>query len=124
MSLLLDTHVFIWWVGDRAHLGKQVRDVIADAERVAVSIASAWEAAIKVSKGKLKLPQDFEAGAIASGFVPLPITFAHTNEVARLPWHHNDPFDRLLIAQARIESLRLVTADRVFQRYDVSVVTV
>lgn len=77
-----------------------------------MSVASAWEAAIKIALGKLKLPQSFEAGVIASRFDKLPITFRHAEVVATLPRHHSDPFDRMLVAQALSERLALVTHHR------------
>jgi PIN domain nuclease of toxin-antitoxin system len=120
VKLLLDTHVVIWWRENRA-VTEEARDAIAHAEVAYVSLASAWEAAIKVSVGKLRLPAAFEEGIHASGFTPLPITFAHTDAVARLPHHHGDPFDRMLIAQAQVERLTLVTHDRRLERYDVPI---
>lgn len=117
--LLLDTHVFIWWREDSPRLGNDARGRIASAGIVYVSVASAWEAAIKVALGKLRLHESFEAGVLASRLDRLPITFRHAQAVATLPRHHNDPFDRMLIAQAMLERLTLVTHDRRFQRYDV-----
>jgi PIN domain nuclease of toxin-antitoxin system len=110
--LLLDTHVFIWWRENSPRLGADVRRRIASADLVFVSVASAWEAAIKVALGRLRLPESFEAGVIASRFDRLPITFRHTEVVARLAHHHSDPFDRMLVAQALSERLTLVTHDR------------
>jgi PIN domain nuclease of toxin-antitoxin system len=122
LNLLLDTHALIWWrVGDR-RLGEAARRAIATADRVVVSAASAWEAAIKVSTGKLKLPEAFEAAASAGGIERIPVTFEHARGVADLPWHHRDPFDRLLIAIAKTEGLVVVTADAIFARYDVHVI--
>lgn len=117
--LLLDTHIFLWWRQDSPRLNAEARAAIATAEAVFISAASAWEAAIKVSLGRLKLPEPFAAGAEASGFDPLPITFAHAEAVAGLPTHHRDPFDRLLVAQAQVEALTLVSADRELGVYDV-----
>ncbi len=120
MNLLLDTHAFIWWCA--ASLGASAHRTIAEAERVVVSAASAWEAAIKVSNGKLRLPEPFTDGIAKSGFVALPVAFHHAEHVAHLPWHHRDPFDRILIAQAQLEGLTVMTADRVFQAYGVPVI--
>jgi PIN domain nuclease of toxin-antitoxin system len=111
-QLLLDTHAFIWWRENSPRLGADARGRIASASLVFVSVASAWEAAIKIALGKLKLPESFEAGVIASRFDKLPIAFQHTEIVATLPHHHADPFDRMLIAQAICERLILVTHDR------------
>jgi PIN domain nuclease of toxin-antitoxin system len=119
--LLLDTHVFLWWRGEPSRLTAEVRSSIATADIVFVSVASAWEAAIKVSLGRLDLPATVEAGVLASGFEKLLITFSHTEQVARLPHHHRDPFDRMLVAQAQSEGLTLVTHDRLLEPYDVEI---
>jgi PIN domain nuclease of toxin-antitoxin system len=120
--LLLDTHAFIWWRENSSQLGNDARGRISSASVVFVSLASAWEAAIKIALGKLRLPESFEAGVIASRFDKLPIEFSHTEAVATLPRHHNDPFDRMLIAQAMTERLTLVTHDRRFAPYGIDVV--
>ncbi len=119
--LLLDTHVFLWWQGEPKRLKSEARDAIAGAEVVFVSVASAWEAAIKVSIGRLRLPDTMEAGVRDSGFEKLPITFSHTERYAALRLHHRDPFDRMLIAQAGAEDLTLVTHDRWFEPYGVEI---
>ncbi len=119
--LLLDTHVFLWWRSEPSRLVSHVRDTIATADLVFVSVASAWEAAIKVSLGRLELPDTIEAGVLASGFEKLLITFSHTEHAASLPLHHRDPFDRMLVAQARAEGLTLVTHDRLLEPYDVEI---
>jgi PIN domain nuclease of toxin-antitoxin system len=119
--LLLDTHVFLWWRGEPSRLASEARSRIASADIVFVSTASAWEAAIKISMGRLELPDTIEAGVLASGFEKLLITFAHAERVASLPHHHRDPFDRLLVAQAQVEGLTLVTHDRVLEAYDVEI---
>ena len=121
-QLLLDTHAFIWWRENSSRLGTDARGRIASAGVVFVSVASAWEAAIKTALGKLRLPESFEAGVIASRFDKLPIDFSHAEAVTTLPRHHNDPFDRMLIAQAMAERLTLVTHDRRFAPYDIDVV--
>ena len=118
--LLLDTHAFIWWREDSPRLGANARRAITGAALVYVSVATAWEAAIKVSVGKLKLPDTIEAGVHDSGFEQLTITFGHTEIVARLPLHHRDPFDRMLVAQAQLEELTIVTRDPSFSLYDVT----
>jgi len=119
--LLLDTHAFLWWRGDPSRLDAKVRDRIAKADVVFVSAASAWEAAIKVSLGRLELPDTLEAGVLASGFEKLLITFSHAEHAAGLPRHHKDPFDRMLVAQARAEGLTLVTHDRLLEPYEVEI---
>ena len=120
-KLLLDTHVFLWWKMNDSRLKNNVRSEIASADLVFVSAASAWEAAIKVALKKLKIPESFAAGVEASGFEKLPIHFSHAEAAAALPGHHGDPFDRMLIAQAQIENLTLVSHDRQLKKYDVSI---
>lgn len=122
MSLLLDTHALVWWRALDPRLGEAARRAIAGAERVFVSAASAWEAAIKESRGKLRLPEPFERGVDESGFGRLGVSFEHARRAAALPWHHRDPFDRMLIAQAQGEGLAIVTADRIFAAYGVPVI--
>lgn len=117
--LLLDTHVFLWWRGNDPRLSEAVRAAIANAPLVCVSAASAWEATIKATLGKLQVPSSLEEGVRASGFEPLPILFRHAELAGALPAHHRDPFDRMLIAQAIEESLTLVTADRRLAPYEV-----
>jgi PIN domain nuclease of toxin-antitoxin system len=121
-QLLLDTHAFIWWRENSPRLGNDARGHIGSARVVFVSVASAWEVAIKIALGKLRLPESFEAGVIASRFDKLPIDFSHAEAIATVPRHHNDPFDRMLIAQALTERLTLVTHDRRFARYGIDVV--
>jgi PIN domain nuclease of toxin-antitoxin system len=121
VRLLLDTHVFLWWVGDVPRLEPGIRASIAGADAVFVSAASAWEIAIKQGLGKLRIPAVIEEGIEQSGFSPLPIEFRHAAAVAELPLHHGDPFDRMLIAQTRVEGVTLVTHDRQFGRYGVPV---
>ncbi len=122
MTLLLDTHVFLWWRADDRRLGRAARTAIVEADVVFVSAATAWEAAIKAALGRLRYPDTIEAGVEASGFEKLPITLAHAELAARLPPHHADPFDRMLVAQAKAEGLTLVTHDRTFAAYEFSIV--
>lgn len=121
-QLLLDTHAFIWWRENNPRLGADARGQIESASVVFVSAASAWEAAIKIALGKLRLSESFEAGVVASRFDKLLIDFSHAEAVTTLPRHHNDPFDRMLIAQAISERLTLVTHDRRFAPYGIDVV--
>lgn len=123
MSVLLDTHVLIWaWNGDTRLRGKARRFIEDPATSVVVSIASFWELAIKSSIGKLDIEIDL-ASLVGSldkfGFQLLPVTLDHTLELAKLPFHHRDPFDRTLIAQARQEGFVLLTVDPHFSAYDV-----
>lgn len=122
MRLLLDTHVFLWWLADASQLSKRTREAIADnAAVVHVSAASVWEAAIKTAAGKLRVAGDLPAAIPASGFVELPVVARHAWEAGALPRHHSDPFDRILVAQARLEELTIVTRDETFPRYGVPV---
>jgi PIN domain nuclease of toxin-antitoxin system len=123
--LLLDTHAFLWWVSDDAALSRRARSAIADRGNAClVSAASAWEIAIKASLGKLEIGSDvarFIPEQMAeNGFEVLPIELSHAARVAKLPFHHRDPFDRLLAAQALEEGLAMVSADVVFRRYGVT----
>lgn len=120
-GLLLDTHVFLWWRANDGRLNATARAAIGQAPLVFVSAASAWEAAIKAALGRLSLPDRFETGVEESGFQKLIINFAHAEAVARLPAHHADPFDRMLIAQASMEELVLVTHDRLMEPYGVRI---
>lgn len=124
MRLILDTHAFLWWVADDAALPGAARRAIADPENEClVSAASAWEIAIKVSIGKLALGSDVRRFVpdqlSANAFEPLPISVAHGARVATLPFHHRDPFDRLLAAQALEERAAIVSADAIFRKYGV-----
>lgn len=102
-------------------MAADARESIASADVVFVSVASAWEAAIKVSLGRLELPDTIEAGVLASGFEKLLISFSHAERAASLPHLHRDPFDRMLIAQAQADSLTLVTHDRLLEPYEVEI---
>jgi PIN domain nuclease of toxin-antitoxin system len=126
-SALLDTHIFLWWILNDAQLSPVARHIIASSNvRILVSVASVWEITIKNSKGKLPLPeppQIYMPTVLANeGFEVLPITLAHTLETASLPFHHNDPFDRILIAQSRVESIPLISADTAFTAYDLQLI--
>ncbi len=124
MRLLLDTHALLWWLLDDSRLSASARAALADGSNtVFVSAASAREVAIKASLGKLPLPPEAEAGiadaAVEAGFIQLPVTFDHAAGVRTLPWRHRDPFDRLLVAQGRLEGLTLVTGDSALGFYGV-----
>lgn len=123
MRLLLDTQIYLWFLADSRRLSKQARAEIQAADEVFVSAASIWEAAIKIGPGRLKaLPEELVAGIGASGFVELAVSAEHGALVAALPDHHRDLFDRLLLAQAMAEPMRLLTADAALARYSELVV--
>ena len=128
MTVLLDTHVFVWLLLAPDRLDDSVMARVSDpSEHVLLSVASAWEIAIKSAIGKLEVPEDLAI------WLPdrlqrtntdlLPIAVDHALRVATLPMHHRDPFDRLLIAQAHIEKIPIVTADRSFAAYDIEVIS-
>lgn len=118
MRLLLDTNVLLWWLSDMPRLGPQSSAALADtANEVFVSPASVWEIEIKRAANKLRAPDDVIEAVADEGFQALPVTLRHAHTAGRLPRHHNDPFDRLLIAQALDERLTLVSANSVFPRY-------
>jgi len=119
MRLLLDTHAAIWLVGDNAKLGPIARHSILEADEVHFSAAVPWEAAVKRQRGRLDVGAAFAAQLTTDGYIELPITAAHGEAAGALPRHHGDPFDRVIIAQARIERLTVVTADPWFRHYDV-----
>jgi PIN domain nuclease of toxin-antitoxin system len=119
VRLLLDTHILIWWLADNRKLTKNARVIIANPDNdVLVSAVSLWEISIKVALGRLEVElDDLEQNVVASGFRSLPINYRHALTAGRLPAIHRDPFDRMLIAQASVEELRVVSHDRVFERY-------
>ena len=124
MRLLLDTHTLLWWLLDDRRLSASARAAIeATANVTFVSAASAWEIAIKAAKGKLRLPPQaksrINSEMARGGFIELAVTWSHAFAVRDLNGPHLDPFDRLLIAQSRIEGLTMVTNDRVMRRYQV-----
>jgi PIN domain nuclease of toxin-antitoxin system len=124
LNLLLDTNAFLWWLAATPRLGRQSKLAIADpANAVWVSAATVWEIAIKTSIGRLDMgepPEQCVPREMARyGFRSLPIEFKHALAVRGMPLHHRDPFDRLLIAQAQIEGLQILTSDRVFAAYGV-----
>jgi PIN domain nuclease of toxin-antitoxin system len=122
VPVLLDTHAFLWWCDDSRELSRTARKTISDQECL-VSLASLWEIAIKTSLGKLKLPSTFDRYVpeqiLLNGFSRLEIGFRHIAGCAVLPWHHRDPFDRLLISQAIEENLRVVSRDSMFEQYGI-----
>ena len=123
MNLLLDTHILIWWLDESSRLRASVRTALERPEnRIWVSAISIWEISIKVSVGRLRMTEPAEeriAWLLERGRQSLAVTFDHAFAVRRLPLHHGDPFDRMLIAQAQCENLTLVTADPAILAYDV-----
>ena len=120
MNLLLDTNVLLWWLGGAERLSEEaVAEISNSVNNVVVSAVSVWEISIKRSLGKLTIDGDVCQHVREQWFRELPVDFGHAAEVENLPWHHKDPFDRLLVAQARCEGLTLVTADQALAKYDV-----
>lgn len=123
MRLLIDSHTFLWWSEAAPALSPTVRDAISDpANEVLISTAALWELIIKASSGKLILPDDIETMVATQRFSVLAITFAHLRRNATLPWHHRDPFDRMMIAQGLAEGIPVATADQRFAAYGVQIV--
>jgi len=124
MNILLDTHAFLWFVWDDAHLSQAAKDAISDPNnRKLVSVASVWEIAIKISLQKLDLGMPYlpfmQSQLAINLFEILSLTLEHGAEVSRLPFHHRDPFDRLMIAQSMCEQIPIVSADPAFDAYSI-----
>jgi PIN domain nuclease of toxin-antitoxin system len=120
MRLLLDTHIFLWWLTDDPALSPKAREVIGNGNNVVyISAASVWEISVKKSLGKLAAPENIEAIVEQESFQKLPITLGHGEAAGQLPTYHRDPFDRMLIAQARCEDLILVTVNQDIPKYQV-----
>lgn len=121
MKHLLDTHTLLWWLDNSSRLSQSAREVIANPDnRIFVSAASAWEISIKKALGKLEAPANLEQAIVESGFEILVITVEAGTKAGELPMHHRDPFDRMLIAQALIDDLTIITNDDKFEQYDVN----
>ncbi len=126
MNYLLDTHAFLWWIMGEANLSALARQTLSQASgRVLVSVASLWEMVIKIKLGKLRMPDPFDTYVLRqlqkNRMEILPIHAPHVFETLRLPTHHRDPFDRLLVAQARVEKLTLISGDETLKTYDVKI---
>lgn len=118
MRILLDTHIYLWWLTDSPKLSSTTKQKIETATEVYISSASIWEAGIKISVGKLEADiDDLIAGITENRFIELPITAKHAKQAAQLPDFHRDPFDRILVAQTLCEPLRLLTADEQVAKY-------
>jgi len=122
VKLLLDTHVVLWWLQNDKRLKRDARKAIATADVVWISAATAMEIAVKASRRGLRLPEPLPVTVVADDLTELPLSIRHSEELAVLPRHHGDPFDRVLIAQARIEGATIVTHDRAFEAYGVPVI--
>ena len=127
MRALLDTHAFLWWIADDSRLSKKAREIIADGHNeLFLSAASGWEMAIKARLGKLQLSDSLERFVpeqlIINGIEGLPVQMRHTLHVQTLPDYHRDPFDRLLVAQAQLEGLPILTRDPYIARYQVKTI--
>jgi len=120
MNLLLDTHVFLWWCAQNPRLSTAATQAIADPDNtIFFSLASAWEIAIKQALGRVKTPEPIEDAVQKNEFSPLEISFEHARVAGTLPPHHRDPFDRMLIAQAKVDRLTFVTHDSSMQPYEI-----
>jgi PIN domain nuclease of toxin-antitoxin system len=121
VSLLLDTHVVLWWLADDPGLAEEIKDRLDHEPDVRVSAPTIWEIAIKQALGKISAPADLPGRVRDSGFRELPIGFTHAIAAGQLPPIHRDPFGRMLVAQARCEDLTLVTRDPYCQQYEVAI---
>jgi PIN domain nuclease of toxin-antitoxin system len=120
VNLLLDTHIVLWWLTDDSTLSDDIKALLDQEPEVYVSAATLWEITIKQTKGKIIGPSDLAEQICNQGFRELRINFEHAITAGRLPLIHTDPFDRMLVAQAQVEGLTLVTRDPECQRYKVS----
>jgi PIN domain nuclease of toxin-antitoxin system len=124
LNLLLDSNVLLWWLDASPRLSRPARTAIQQSAMTFVSVVTVWEIGIKMSLGKLEFRGDMEQQLALNRFVALDITVPHAVAAANLPRHHRDPFDRMLVAQAALESLTLVTSDAVLKAYDVPMILV
>jgi PIN domain nuclease of toxin-antitoxin system len=122
VRVLVDTNALIWFLVDDQELSAAARDAIRTSDEVFVSAVSLWEIAIKSARGRLDVPDDLEARLSALGFLELPVAWRHARISGQLEPHHGDPFDRMLVAQALVDDLTVVTRDREIPRYGVRVI--
>jgi PIN domain nuclease of toxin-antitoxin system len=123
LKLLLDTHAALWWLADDQRFSTDAARVLTDeTNQVLLSAAVLWEAAIKRSLGKLEAPDDLAPTLLGAGAQALPIRLDHAAAVEQLPWHHRDPFDRMLVAQASIEGAVIISRDDALRPYDVTLI--
>ncbi|MBN1523469.1 MAG: type II toxin-antitoxin system VapC family toxin [Spirochaetales bacterium] len=122
MNLLLDTHIILWWLDDDPLLSEKYRQAVSDTENVClVSAASIWEISIKSAIGKLEIPKNYIGILKEQGFFELPVLWEHADKARHLPFHHTDPFDRMLVAQAMIDGLTILTIDKTIPQYKVQI---
>jgi PIN domain nuclease of toxin-antitoxin system len=118
MNALLDTHVVLWWLDDAPQLSRRHRDIVSDTDNICfVSSATVWEISIKKSLGKLSIPDDYLDILESQGIFELSVSWVHAAGVAKLPLHHRDPFDRMLVSQALNENLTILTVDNRLKVY-------
>jgi PIN domain nuclease of toxin-antitoxin system len=123
VNLLLDTHVLLWWLDDHPTLSKEAREAIADAKNlVFISAAVIWEIRIKQGIGKLKIPKNFRSVLEDQPFEMMDITADHAHAVGQMPMYHRDPFDRMLVAQAKVDGLTIVSRDVHLKKYKVPII--
>ncbi len=120
MNYLLDTHVVLWWLNGEPRLSEKVKDIISSGNSIVfLSAVVMWEIRIKQQLAKLEIPNNFRAALDNEKFAPLAITFDHVDTLLTLPMHHRDPFDRMLIAQAKHERLTLISHDSHLKKYKI-----
>jgi PIN domain nuclease of toxin-antitoxin system len=123
VNLLLDTHIILWWLADSRKLSVKSREIITELNNtIFVSVATAWEISIKKTLGKLDAPGDFAKALEVNGFQPLSIHLSHAKLAGELPRLHDDPFDRMLVAQAKIENLTLISQDKNLHEYEIDLI--
>jgi PIN domain nuclease of toxin-antitoxin system len=123
LKLLLDTHAALWWLSGDDRFGETAGAWLTDeTNQVFLSAVVVWEVAVKRSLGKLEAPADFAPTLLGAGALPLPLTLEHAAAVEELPWHHRDPFDRLIVAQSSIEGATLLSHDDALRPYGVPLV--
>jgi PIN domain nuclease of toxin-antitoxin system len=123
VRLLLDTHAAVWWLtGDERFGETAARHIVDETNQVLLSAAVVWEIALKRSLGKLEAPDDLAPTLLGAGAMGLAVTLDHAAAVERLPWHHRDPFDRMLVAQASVEDAAIVSRDAALRAYGVTLV--
>ena len=122
MNLILDTHIILWWLDNSNKLPEKYFRVISDSNNICfISSATVWEISIKSGLGKLEIPDNFTDILLQEGFSELPVSWEHAAKVKHLPFHHKDPFDRLIIAQTIIEDFKLLTVDNIIPEYEVKI---